>query len=144
MYNGQIDIVRIGNSDTSMMRIEICDDNSCNRFLEIEISPESLMKALAGLSGQPMKFEIRNLDTIGKNKIKELVQVVLDTKTIQDFGLTTNTRIKQYLEIIKTKQKLVEPEWELSTYIGSQKSVINNGDGTITLNLTKTKFIDIL
>ena len=54
-------------SDGSV-RIQIRDDQSFVRFLEIKLSHEDLSTGLMGLAERPMTFELNNVEHVGKTK----------------------------------------------------------------------------
>lgn len=61
---GNISIIRY--SSTSTMKIELRDESSGIRFLEVELTAGDLMLALSGRSEMDCEFELRHLENVGK------------------------------------------------------------------------------
>lgn len=61
---GNISVLRY--SSTSTMKIELRDESSGVRFLEVELTAEDLMLALSGRSEMDCKFELKYVESIGK------------------------------------------------------------------------------
>lgn len=60
---GRLTITR---SSDNTMRLEVIDEASRTCFLRVKIDPANLMLALTSVAEQPMEFELRGLDKIGK------------------------------------------------------------------------------
>lgn len=63
---GNISVIRY--SSTSTMKIELQDEVSGLRFLEVELAASDLMLACTGLAGLPCEFELRYLESVGKRR----------------------------------------------------------------------------
>lgn len=61
---GTISVLRY--SSTSTMKIELRDESSGVRFLEVELTAEDLMLAISGRSEMDCQFELKYLETVGK------------------------------------------------------------------------------
>jgi len=113
------------------IRIYVQDNTSHIQFLEIELDYESFAKALTGLHGVHCKSKTNGLEYIGKKRITELRSVVcpLDTYDREIF--------RNWL-----KDNCQEEGWLLSTYLGSQTSIIY-ADGKTILNYSVSKYVEV-
>lgn len=100
--------------------IELTDESSGVRFLEITLTPEQLSSALSRLSMTDCEFNTRGLEYIGKKhehkmfefKIPENVLVLDKSKDKSGYA----TRLKRYADTLLTDG------WEAEGYFGSQNS----------------------
>lgn len=72
-YTGRISISRITGGDEDKIHIEIRENRSGVQFLDIEMGVAEFGYAVTGLSGQNCKFELRQLEHVGK--LRECKQV---------------------------------------------------------------------
>lgn len=137
---GKIDIVRVGGADDSIIEINVYDNASRITFVRIKIKPEDLMLALSGLASRPMSFETRNLDVVGKTKIVKdfIVNVSSDDK--REYALGYNKpNVKFYINTVVID--MLGDDWLLDSSIEFKNAVVNNDDGSMTLNLKKYKYV---
>lgn len=127
--NGNISCNR-ASDDT--VRIEIEDNLSQQRFLEIKLSLEDFALMITGLSGIDFQGEVRNLSAVGKKKISEKRSAVFPGSSSTD-----RTELEQWL--LDNKQ---EEGWSINTYLGSQRSVITV-EGKTTLNYSVYKYVEV-
>lgn len=97
------------------VRLELKDKNACVRFLELDITADSLIAALGRLGHVPCEFEVRNLTKIG---------AVMEHKQFE-FKLPGSTNIGRTAERDQAVKevKIVCPEgWEPDLSFSSQNT----------------------
>ncbi len=100
--------------------IQIRDEASRNKFLEVEVSPEMLAMALTGLSEVECSFGVCGLDVVGMQRQTERRRAVCPLKTYDRDQLRTWLR-----------ENCAEDGWHIDAYLGSQGDVSYTDDGTI-------------
>lgn len=131
---GKIDITRPQRHDgVDVISIAINDDLSGVRFLDIKMSPHDFMMAITGLSGQPIEFEVRNLDVIGKRK--EYVRAEADVPRAE---LPSYDKKLMQDWLVKNQQR---EGWRIDTYLGAQSSVSHIGD-SVRLRYGYYRYVD--
>lgn len=122
--------VTISRASDDMVRIRIRDDASGIEFAEVALSIESYGYVITGLAEQEGSLEVRGLELVGKRRITEqrIIECPLNT---YDKGVLVS-----WLE-----ENAQEQGWILNTYLGSQSSVVRNGDKLI-LNYSVTKYVE--
>ena len=68
MLQGKITITRIDRNVDDVIQIRILDDRSRRTFVELTMTPHDFAMAIAGMSYQPVAFEVDGLDKVGKVK----------------------------------------------------------------------------
>jgi hypothetical protein len=114
-----------------MIRISIRDDLSHSNFLIVEIPHADFAKAITGLGYVPIDMEIRNLSGVGKKLISEPRSVICPIDTYQ------KDAYKAWLI-----DNMQEDGWIIDTYLGSQNSVVREGEKT-TLNYSVYRYEDV-
>lgn len=121
-FKGSISISAPSSGD---VRIELRDENSRQRFLEIRISYEELMRGLLGLAERPMSFEIG--DTHDRARIgKKIHSEEIVVKIGPEGGISYDQRkqraqaaVAKYANERSAKDGV---HWVASTYFGSKDS----------------------
>lgn len=126
--NFKVSITRMQQSNNSIS-IMIEDVASSIEFLRMEMTPENFTKAITGIASQNAVGTTYNLEYVGKQRITEKRSVVCPISSYD------RTIFEQWL-----LDNCQEEGWIISTYLGSQSSIIRNNN-TTTLNYTVTKFI---
>ena len=135
VLKGKIDITRPSRYDgKDVISITLKDDSSLVRFLEIELSPETMMMALTGLSGQEVEFKVRNLELVGKKRLYEPGTVDIPRSVIGN--IYSKDEIRKYL--VENCQR---EGWVLDPSIDTQSSV-RHLDGAIRVNFAYRRYID--
>lgn len=130
-FNGTISISRNSND---LINIRIKDDPSRTEFIDVEMSMEDFAHAITGLSGVAVEGEVRGLDRIGKERVRESRSV------LQPKELTHKPREKT-VEWLKANCQ--EEGWILDTHLGSQGSLKSDGIGNTTINYSVYKYVDV-
>jgi hypothetical protein len=68
MAKGKLSIHRVHSGDDDYIAIEVVDGLSGTKFVQIEITPETLGNVITGLSFQECEFELRRIDLVGKKR----------------------------------------------------------------------------
>ena len=100
------------------INIEVMDEASRLRFLEIEIPLDQMMEALTGLSHCPCIGDVRDLQWVGMEKVTESRTVLCPLNSYK------REELREWLEA-----NCQEEGWMLITYLGSQGSVTKAPDG---------------
>lgn len=118
MLSGQISITRPSSNmdDVNYIRIEVVDDNSRSRFLDMHIDYAAFAQALTGLSYMPVKFTFRNAENVGKYIEKKDLIIDIDKYHLDQ---------KEADEII---DRYTPEGWYASHYVGSQNSFFTKKD----------------
>lgn len=110
-----------GGDGSEYVSIQIQDCLSRERFVELKITLREFAEALTGLGNVSCNAVVRGLEHVGKRKV------------------TTNQRIPIPKSVGNSRQdakdyilQLKPPHgWILDTYLGSQNSIVPNGDKNI-------------
>jgi len=103
----------------SRMNIEIQDENSDIKFLELSLSLEDFTRAITGQACIPIEFEIRGLDNVGK--IKEQKELVFEMPK-------SNYGEQRIIDALKYASLAAEPGWSVNNYFSSQNSFFQKDD----------------
>lgn len=130
-FSGKISITR---DSRDMINIRITDDPSRTEFIDVHMSLEDFAFAITGLSSQTVTGDVRGLDRIGKERIREARSI------LQPVELQHKSR-----EVVKEWFKLncQEEGWILDTHLGSQNSFQYDGKGNTTINYSVYKYVDV-
>ena len=79
MKQGYITINRAGLISEDKINIQLKDEKSRNRFIEVWIPLDEFMRALTGVSERPMKYIIEDnlIETLGKERVVQKVNMKL-------------------------------------------------------------------
>lgn len=127
---GQLSISRVTSTqEDAFIYISIEDAVSHIEFLTIKMSIEEYGNAISGLAVRPIEFEVHGLEYVGMKCVteKRSIRCPFKTHRREDY--------RKWLE-----ENAQEDGWVVSTYLGSQNSVVRDANGT-TLNYTVTKFV---
>ena len=113
------------------INIEVMDEASRLRFLEIEIPLADMMAALTGLSHCSCVGDVRGLQWVGMHKVTESRSVICPLNSYK------REELREWLEC-----NCQEEGWILNTYLGSQESISTNPEGNgQVLRYSVTKYI---
>ncbi len=113
-----------------IMRIELRDDNSKGVFAELTMTLPDFAKALTGQAHMPFTAKYKNLDVVGKERIRE------NRSVEQPEHLGHKADLEQWL-----LDNCKEPGWIIDPYLGSQssKTYVN---GKTFLNYAVYKYVE--
>ena len=123
--------VTISRRSNDLVYLQIRDVSSNSDFVEVELELENYALLITGLSSIEGNMEVRGLANVGKTKVSESRSIVAP-----HLGYET----KKFSEWLVANAQ--EEGWILNPYLSSQKSILNNSDGTKTINYTVYKFVD--
>ena len=125
---GEICITR---SSNGQYYIRLEDSASSRQFVEVKLSAKQFAEAVTGLYTADVEMEVKNLEKVGKQRVREprCVLCPLDTYDKDALG--------HWLE-----ENCQEEGWTVDTYLGSQTS-IKGVDGGKLLNYNVIKFVDV-
>jgi len=130
--------------DNPFIRIAIQDEASRIEFVELEVPLASFAEALTGLSNVEANMVVRSLDKIGKRRIVESVTFELSKEYLESKGIETYNKEKIRQLLKEDPDKMFQREgWSLDTYLGSQGSIIYNGNNALKINTYYTTFKEI-
>ena len=133
VINGQMQITR---NNRNKIHIEVqCSDSLAN-FLAIELTTDEFAMLVTGCHQSDIKMQVRDLEKVGKKRVREVRQVFCDNK---DYGISAYDRdaLEKWIEY-----HCREEGWEISSGLRSQKSIVTV-DGGVQLNYSVCKWIDI-
>ena len=111
MNKGYITFNRKGIIEEDCIELQLKDEKSKNRFMEVHIPLDEFMRALTGVSERPMEYEVnyKVLETLGKQRIVQRVNMDLPTdEFIHD--------IKRLVAEDFAKRGFMERGWTLKDY----------------------------
>lgn len=121
--------IAISRTSRGEIKIHLSDKASRVGFLEVTLTPEEFTNAITGLYGQEVPAIVRGLDKVGKTSVREnrTLKCPLDSwdKTVLSAWLKENGK---------------EDGWIVSSYLGSQNSVVRK-DGETHLNYEVYKYV---
>ncbi len=118
---GKITISRPSYGDgRDVINIQVRDDVSRIKFLDVEIDCADFARALTGLSETNCELTVRGLKSVGKVKIVETRTALCPT------GLSGKESLSKWLE--DNKQ---EDGWTLDSYLGNKTSVEYTENGSL-------------
>lgn len=123
-----------GNDEQSNIFIEIQDNQSRIKFIEIKINMADFTAALTGHSFIPVIFKTNNLEYIGKTKETEKAAINIPHGVRHD-----KKSIETYLEEVHQRDG-----WIIDTYLGSQNSLIalwDDPDYYYTANISYHRYM---
>jgi hypothetical protein len=120
---------------TDIFRIEVEDDSSGIKFLEVELDAKTLMLALTAQYSE-CEFELRGVEHVGKTRETKKVVVALE----QDVRYDTTD---------EEKRALLAP-YEVDGWIGHARDLgnhhnlcrVNNDKGTVAYEVGFHRFVD--
>jgi len=118
-----------GNSD-KCVQIQIKDQASRIRFVDVKISYETFARALMGLSEQSCDLTVRGIDHVGKNKITEPFSFQVDADIFK----------RKDLAIKRCEELDLMGCWIYSKYFDSQSSFTINERGETIAHTTRYRF----
>lgn len=118
---GKITISRPSYGDgRDVINIQVRDDVSRIKFLDVEIDCADFARALTGLSETDCELSVRGLKSVGKVKIVEARTALCPA------GLSSKESLSKWLE--DNKQ---EDGWVLDSYLGNKSSVEYTENGLL-------------
>jgi len=110
----------ISNAEDDYIKIEVCDENSCNTFVTLKLSLKDYAMCISGLSGAKCEGEVRCLDRVGKKHEHKIFEFPLGPEDEVDFRDKKKAR-----EII---QEVCPEGWIPDTSFNSQKSFFSKNN----------------
>lgn len=130
---GKITITRPSDLENDRkFRIRIQDNNSLQKFIDIEIDAEDLMLALAGEGNQPIEFSLEDCSVVGKIKQSKPLEFLLPEDK-------TGRCRKLLAENLADKN--TDPGYTASKYFGSKTSFYTK-DGNRYARTTQYRYVD--
>lgn len=111
--------IQISRNSRDGINIEITDEKSRTRFVQMELTLEQFALAITNLYTTNIKASVCKLDTVGKEKYVEDRQVVCPSPYY-----TSTDHMVNWL-----KENCQEHGYELDTYLGSRNSISNHESG---------------
>jgi len=133
---GKISVSRISYSNRNSVGIEIKDDNSRIKFLDIEMSCENFGKLLSGMSYIECDFEIKDINKVGMKKIVE--EMIFE---MPDYYEYENRKFIAY-NIVKNGIEVKNQGWEINDSLNSKDSFYEE-DGIEYCKMRIAKWVDI-
>ncbi len=109
--------ISIGRDSRDCINITVRDEKSSITFVEVKMTPEQFGMVITGLSMVDIEFEVRGLESVGKEKITE-------SRTIEyPHGGYDRKEMEEWL-----KENVKEDGWKVNSYLGSRGSIyyVNN------------------
>lgn len=100
--------------------IQIRDEASLNRFVEVELTPKLFGLAVTGMAEVDCRFGVSGLDVVGLQKQTERRRVVCPLKSYD------RALLRKWL-----LDNCSEDGWHIDGYLGSQGSVVSTDEGSI-------------
>lgn len=100
--------------------IQIRDEASRNKFVEVEVTPELFGMAVTGLGEVDCSFEVSGLGVVGMQKQTESRRAVCPLKSYD------RDQLRAWL-----RENCAEDGWHIDAYLGSQGSVVSTDEGSI-------------
>jgi len=125
---GEIGITRNSNG---FVYIRIEDSSSHSQFVELKLTLEQFAEAVTGLHTSDVEMTVRNLDRVGKRRVREERSVVCPLNTYK------KEEIRQWMA-----DHCQEEGWVVDDYLGSQNSVKSVDGGTL-LKYAVTKYVEV-
>ncbi|HBI00869.1 MAG TPA: hypothetical protein DDY18_04515 [Flavobacterium sp.] len=126
--------ITISNPSDGMVSIELRDDKSSARFIQLRMSHEDLAKGLMGLAERPMTYEIKNTEKLNKKKIIDEVVARMPN----DHDYSKREEIAKSVILAATLKKIEETgkPWVAEMYFNSQNSFFyDRGDYYVRTNV---------
>jgi len=100
--------------------IQIRDEASRNKFVEVEVTPELFGLAVTGLAEVGCRFGVSGLEVVGMQKQTERRKAVCPLKSYD------RDKLRAWLQ-----ENCAEDGWYIDGYLGSQGSVVSTDEGSI-------------
>lgn len=123
----------ISRNSKERIYIEVICNESRARFLQLDLSLEEYAQVITGLSHLEVEGEVKDLDKVGKTKVREQRSVVV----AEDIGRQPKEQLEDWLT-----RNCSEDGWILNTYLNSQGSVVYNGVDKYTINYSVYKYVE--
>ena len=121
--------ISINRNSRDEISILVKDESSGIEFLNLKMSLASFALSITGLSEVECEATVKNLVNVGKTKVTEKRSVVCPIETYDKQTLS------QWIG-----NNCKEDGWEISTYLGSQSSIVYK-DNTTILNYSVYKYV---
>ncbi len=134
LLDGEISITRPsgGAGDADCINVCLKDKNSRIEFLRVEIGLADFAEALTGLSCVPAKLNVRSLELVGKTRVVERAEFRVTRAYLEEKGVGRFDR-KGIQKLLQTDPDSIfqRAGWELDTYLGSQQSIVHDGEDVV-------------
>lgn len=125
--------ISIARRNDNLISIRIEDSHARIEFVSATMTADAFGKALTGLANQAVILETRGLEYVGKQRITEQRKILCPHQDVYQ---------REFFEDWLEKNAPEKAPWIVSTYLGSQNSVVPvRGKGYI-LHYSVTKFVD--
>ena len=123
--------IGITRSSDGFYYIRLRDEASCVNFLEMKLTGEQFAEAITGLNFSGVEMEVRGLENVGKERVREKRSVICP--------LTTYKREQLHDWLLANCQ---EEGWFIDGYLNSQTSTKSVDGGTL-LNYAVYKYVEV-
>lgn len=120
--------------------LNIEDEASGNEFLRLEFDAKQLSN-LMSTAIATMEGEIRGLDTVGKEYIREPMTLIIPDG-LYDYG--NKDKVKEWLAEYEKSDEftMLYGDWKIDKYLGSQSSIVRAEDGIYVANVARYKYVE--
>jgi len=130
-------------SDEPFIRMVVRDGGSRTQFLELDVPLATFALALTGLSEVECSMKVNRLDTVGLVKESKSLTYVLTADYLKKYGVSSFDRQKLAYLMEQDPDDLFAQEegWVLSTYLGSQTSIVHLPDDAVRINTSAHRYV---
>lgn len=137
---GKITISRPNYSDCrEVINITVQCVSSGIQFLDLEMTLKDFAKAITGQGYIPVEMEVRGLEFVGLTSEREDATVTVTQAELKSLGYDTNKGRSEALSDY-LKKHASRDGWIVNAYLGSQGSVITDGD-KVKMNFSYTRYV---
>lgn len=122
--------VTITRASDDTFRIVVRDEASNICFVELTMQPADFAMAISSLAERPANMEVRGLKHVGKRLVIENREILCPIKTYD------RATLQAWLA-----ENAQDDDWIVSTYLGSQRSIVSKPGGTL-LRYSARKYVD--
>jgi hypothetical protein len=130
-------------SDEPFIRMVVRDNGSRTQFLELDVPLATFALALTGLSEVECSMKVNHLDRVGLIKESKSITYVLTAEYLAKYAIHSFDRVKLGYLMEQDPDNLFAQEdgWVLSTYLGSQNSIVHLPDDAIRINTSAQRYV---
>lgn len=119
----------ISRRSDDMIYLQVRDDASRRRFVEVAITPEAFAMSVTGLSEVACEISVDGLSVVGMQKQAEKRSVLCPLMTYD------RDMLRHWL-----LSNCIEDGWHIDAYLGSQGAVTHHDDGVV-LNYSVYRYV---
>lgn len=129
--------------DNPYIRIAVRDASSRTEFLEIEVPLASFTEALTGLSEVECDMRVRDLNRVGLIKETKSLTFDLSAEYLKKYGVSSCDKKALGYLLEQDPDNIFQQtdDWVLSTYLGSQHSVVHMPGDAIRINTGAHRYV---